>query len=575
MLLASVTFMMSTFYLTNMEDEDLQQAAWTVMSATISIFSAVLLFQGINEVVAYTILGVKSEEDEPPIHLKLAVNFVHALLWYMGLQVVLAYLSGAVSYNELIGHVDAESDAETDEGDSEGDEEHSEGDEEQSEESNDKLMTVVLNMKCWATLFGHVTGFACINAFGTLQVFMAGEYSEYSESDLLVNIGKTFVFGPLSAWCVLSLMYFALDKVREKVALGDDGEEDEFEKMWDEETEETEDDVLGLTISFTVVQIFRMIITGVLPNEEGEVEGQEMTYGYWQVFLLIAFGVAIFALHIIRTMPQFRGYVDGIVPPRQKEQFKVIAGMIFAWCFFFGMQWVVTILLASSGATGEGLETTQGVCLACIITVVCYVSIFGLDKIADADWTDEDVDASIRQLIDALGILIGFAWEKSFDAAVVGISSRVHALPACVTKLLLSILICGTVIPAWRWYILPKLLKLGVFGAEIAEARGGNTGEQLDDESGDAKAAAIPEASAKPSKKGLQQPLLLPEEQDAAARQTRIDIAKLQQFNAARLQQITKLKVDIDNHAEESRKLPDQVKNVLLEVQRVKSVLRA
>jgi len=106
-------------------------------------------------------------------------------------------------------------------------------------------------------LFGHITGFAAIAAFGEVQQEFGKDSKIFAWLMVPISYGVLF--------CLQEL----LDRVRTVVAHMDDDEEDEAEILWDEQTEETEDDVAGLCCSFMFVQALRFTVAGDLPNAEG------------------------------------------------------------------------------------------------------------------------------------------------------------------------------------------------------------------------------------------------------------------------------------------------------------------
>merc|ERR1712050_700296 len=81
-----------------------------------------------------------------------------------------------------------------------------------------------------------------------------------------------------------------------------------------------------------------------------------------------------------------------------------------------------------------------------------------LDVIADLPETGADIDKAIRAVVQALGILIGFSWEKAFDTAVEGVSDFISFFPPSGTKLGMAIVLAAVVVPAWRMHILPTIL---------------------------------------------------------------------------------------------------------------------
>jgi len=83
-----------------------------------------------------------------------------------------------------------------------------------------------------------------------------------------------------------------------------------------------------------------------------------------------------------------------------------------------------------------------------------------LDYIGDGDMTSDSVEKSLRQMIMALAILVGFSWEQAFDIAMLALSLHFPKSIANIAKAAITIVLVSIVAPAWKMYIIPTFLKL-------------------------------------------------------------------------------------------------------------------
>jgi len=402
MLMGSIGFQMLMFYLVNWPDRDIQRYSWQVISQTISIFCAVLLFQGCNGLVEERLI----EGSSPWV--EVAIDMTQMLFWLVCMQIVLAITSGAL--NEIFG-MDAD------------------------------MERVELNLKSWSVLFSHVAGFATINAWGSLQqkFFNATPWTAL----VVVPMGSVG----------LLLVYHIFDIIRERISHMDDGEKDEYEEKWDEETEEAENDVAGLSMSFLTVQALRFAISGILPNQEG-IEPWEAAISHepHQCHQLMGCGFIFFLL----TMAVLNSERIVETPERLERFIEILNNYLtfgLAWCLFYGVRWRI----GSTHFTNE--NALLMVAIALFLSGVSFLFIFVLDKVEDNHLFGEDseiAEGATEKMITGLGILIGFSWEQSFDTAVDVVAEGLHRFaPPTFSKMIMSICLVLIVFPAWRIYILP------------------------------------------------------------------------------------------------------------------------
>jgi len=471
-LIGAISFVMCLYYFINYPDKDIKQMSWQTISGTISIFCAVLAFSSINDLMgAYVTTPIFGEGDATMG--ALLVDVLHMIAWFAMMQYFLAKMSGAI--------------------DSDAEQEKRKALQETDEDAFDAvLFKKKENMACFAVLLAHITGFASINCFGTVQQIF------FSSSP-----AQAFLT-PLCALIFMLIIQRLTDSIRESVSLGDDGAKDEFEDLWDEQCEDAENDVMGLALSFTFVSAMRFAITGCLPNQEGKEEEctvEEYLYKHTleQKLQILGAGV-VFSIVIFIMRMNWPEWLEEAEEEEEEEngteeemaaaaeakktettdtaaekamqkriQFYgrfaegiyVSTSMCFSWSFFFGTQMVL-----AGYSFFQGEEEMMAVALALLLSAICLGGIIPMDWLADQDWTDEHCDNAIRSLMQSMAILIGFSWEQCFDASVDQIAERtdemgIHGLNTHTVKAGLTLFCCILLIPAWKMYMIPFMVAEG------------------------------------------------------------------------------------------------------------------
>lgn len=463
MLLGAVIFVVSLFYLVNWNDDDIRFYAMNIISMTMSIFSAVLMFQGINEQIR------RFSENLTHAH-RVLIQFLHSFVYLIAMQLVIGSISGVLpmlAEKEEPGHGGFDEEKWT----------IADGlrsdycavlDKDQAEyvrnkngkksvwidefgvevpvaKQKHKLEIARRRMRCWAMLLAHMSGFAAINSGAQLQ-----EVEVFSATPLMAVLPGIIMFFILQGVFFLARVFRqkAMDR-SDKLRVG----------LCNETVVEAENDVSSLSLSFLVVQALRFAVGGVLPNAEGE-EVPLVTHGWKEIGILFALAVFLCFSAIVLSLKLMKGDTteedneeEEPLSDRMGQILCNFLAMSFAWLVLFGSKWVVLKTAVFN------FETMIGqVVMALVLSIVCGLAVFLLDFIDDQTRGNGKNDGAkaIRVIIQAIAILIGFSWEHCFDAGVLAATkSAPHKRAA---KFVMGLVVFFFLVPAWRRHILTKVM---------------------------------------------------------------------------------------------------------------------
>ncbi|CAK9030252.1 unnamed protein product [Durusdinium trenchii] len=469
MLLGAVIFVVSMFYLVNWNDDDIRYYSMNIISMTMSIFSAVLMYQGINEQITRFTEGLAEME-------RVVIQFVHCAIYIVSMQIFIGYFSGVTPMGGEALNFDSEewivadglrSDFSTPLPKAEVEHVRNKlakksvwidhyGVEVAVAKEKVNLMLAQRRMRCWAMLLAHMSGFAAINAGAHLQAVKV-----FSSSPVLA-------FLPAIINQVVLQIFFKIASLarakRMEECIKNEGESG-FQKaaLCHEAVIEAENDVSSLSLSFLSVQVIRFIISGVMPNAEGEEEPPVKHHwatisGFFGLGVVAVILAVVTAVKCTNEEEEEEGHHSVPSEPLSTRIGSVLSNslaMTFAWILLFGTKWFLFKVDLFN------LETMIGqICHALALSIICGVAVFALDFVDDSMRGSEQgakaARKAIRVIIQAIAILIGFSWEHCFDAGVADVSFITPHKRT--TKFFMGIFVCIFLVPAWRRHILTKVL---------------------------------------------------------------------------------------------------------------------
>jgi len=192
--------------------------------------------------------------------------------------------------------------------------------------------------------------------------------------------------------------------------------------------------------------------------------------GFLAVGMAIAQAVAMAKYHHVLKQGGYNVLI------RVLEAVLNATGMCFAWCLIWATKWLARMFseLDKHQDMSDSLfshEILGRVLLAFMLTAFAALSVFAVDKTADAMRThfsgDRDtltfLEEITRVIVNSLGILVGFSWEHSFDGSVEDVASTTSTpLPPPEFQLFLGLSVCVLILPAWRDYMLEKVMLIDV-----------------------------------------------------------------------------------------------------------------
>lgn len=465
MLLGAVTLVVSLFYLVNWPDDDIRYYTWSIISMTISIFSAVLLFHGISEMFEYLTASFSQWS-------MVVFHYIHCTAYFVAMQLVIGYEAGMIG-EEGYTQIDLDQEKWTladgmraDYGHEltpaqelrvrshNGKRSHIQddwGNEVPVVKRNLAMEQRKRRMKCFAGLLSHLAAFATIDAGGVLM-----HTDVFSASPLMAFIAA-------ATTSLLVIFYFWLSfKFRDAhmKAAKQAGRQGRRAAMCQEYVVDAENDIFALSSSFLLIQVIRFQISGLLPDSEG-IERPELPHDAAVVIHLFIVGLicvassVAFSVIVSRmSMQQEEEEPGNILRLRILNTCMLFSGMGFAWCTLWGVRWICVIV------SFIDMETMIGrIECALILCVFSGSCVMFLDVISDsAKGSGFRSVLAIETLIEALALLIGFSWEQCFAHGVSVVSSRTPH--AHLTKLGLGFAVLLLLVRPWRRYILTKVMYL-------------------------------------------------------------------------------------------------------------------
>jgi len=396
MLLGMVTFTMSLFYATHFPDSDVQHATWLTLSESISLFSAVLLFTCFKDLMVLQFGETGGHHEGIPDTKSMIISFLRLLIAFWGVQFLLM-----------------------------------------------KYRKTDLPLKAWGSIGGNFVAFAAIDSYGMVQ-----QFSPFRDNPANAFLGMCIAGFMVLCMCISSHI------VRDWIMTYDDGIIKEHEKNWDEQCRSVENQFASICLGLLLSVVIRFSISGSLPAIWGSPKNKTQDQVNTLFGVSLGFAVPVFAMSLtVSALEGHRGSLPAIV--RAAKVTQLILSMSMGWSLVFCGQWEFWSATHGSGV-GLGDKMTARMIDALIFSYISFGFIIALDFIADKCGVAR---GGFNAVISSFVLGLGIAWQGAFSEAVNALGHRFEdRTTRAYMDILMTLILCAVVLPAWFMYMLPKAL---------------------------------------------------------------------------------------------------------------------
>mmetsp|Transcript_32626 Transcript_32626/g.59351 ORF Transcript_32626/g.59351 Transcript_32626/m.59351 type:complete len:642 (+) Transcript_32626:78-2003(+) len=426
-LLGFVVLVMTSFYLVNWPNQDIQQATWRLFSTTTSVFLAVLLFSGTQEVMGFYKEARGLPHDHDP---GLETSDHGPVSTHVLILIFLRYLGLLIGLQVLLFFVD----------------------------------TKDIMLHGLSRLGSHIVAFAGIDVFAALQA--SEVYPFWMHPDRFTG----FLFSVLIVWGLFDVAEFVRWRVFHRSMHGD-GRIDKARQEWFAECREGEHEAAGLILGLLLSQHVRHALTGIHAPLHGGAPQNKSLRQVVQLFVIgLLLGVMVVPIEmgvelLSRGLSEFTGRINWKYwSARLIRICRETLAMTMAWCFLYWGHWQFWYMTEDRGL-GWGSQISATLSIAIILSTLCFSGIFVIEFVLDALEMLERTQAHQAGFValgKSLGLVMGLGWETCFREAIKGASrldfERFHADGGMVTNMILIGVLCLIVLPAWLLFVHPKSL---------------------------------------------------------------------------------------------------------------------
>lgn len=287
-----------------------------------------------------------------------------------------------------------------------------------------------------AMVLGHVTGFAALYTCADLQ-----KVALFAGSNLRTCLWMTSI--TVLTILILLFLGFCIDHVSRK-------REPALEKKDADLIVKTQDSIFCMCISYSIVATIRFCICGDMQDYAPHTKLKGITQAHANNLLICG---SIFGILACLCPHLFQRFVRAGVLSRVFGIVSQLQTLIFAWLLLFWAEWQLQIL------GWEGPLIGGSLLVASVLTIFSCLATFACSYIANR--TNVNMTDSLEL---ALGLLMGFSWQRFCASAFEDMSESVHipnlSIEPRIMMQIFAVLLLLLGVPMWRYLILPRAMQL-------------------------------------------------------------------------------------------------------------------